>query len=111
MLTPTSIPVTAGKKTANTTQNGTEFSGEAPHNSISVDSMGLPKIREIREIPIAIRIKYCTLLAALADTRATPATKRIADTAISFSFNTGNTSTILSAKPTVYIETDRAWAR
>lgn len=43
MLTPASMPVTAGKNTARTTQNPSDSRGGAPVNSILVCSTGLPK--------------------------------------------------------------------
>lgn len=100
MLTPAMMPVTAGKKIANTVQK--PVVGSAPAQiSTSVFSMGLPKISEIRETAMAAMMKYWARIAARADTMARTATATVVIKAVTFRSSVGKTPVRLSAKPMV----------
>ena len=74
MLTPAIIPVTAGKKTAKTTQNPGDSGAGSVELITSVVSMALPNIKETIEITIPTIITYCAFMAALAEPKAMAAT-------------------------------------
>ena len=101
MLTPAMIPVTAGKKTANTTQNPSERAADAPNISISVASSGFPKTRETSETTMAVMITYWALIATAADFSARSATRTVTTSATVCWSSAGNVRFTLSANPTV----------
>ncbi len=111
ILIPAIIPVTAGKNTAKTTQNPSEWRSAAPHISMLVSSMGLPNIKDNNDSAIPIMIKYWALMATWAETIARMAIPAVVIKPTILKSRDGKTLVILSAKPTVYSATESAWAR
>ncbi len=101
MLTPAMMPVTAGKKTANTGQKPGE-PGSAARKSVGAgSSSGPPNRSETSDSPIAAMITYWARIAARAERSASAATAAVVRSPTSFSFRTGKVLTRLSANPTV----------
>lgn len=76
-MTPATIPVTAGKKTAKTCQKPTLSNGGDPASSAAP-----PRKNETRERPIAAMMKYCARIAIRAEAMATAATPMVVRTAV-----------------------------
>ena len=77
ILTPAIIPVTAGKNTANTVQKGKAVSGGEESIWGSTPGREPPKTNDSSEIAIAAIIKYCALIARLAEVSAKIPTKTV----------------------------------
>jgi len=100
MLTPASIPVTAGKKTASTTQKpASGLLGGWSWSSVA--STGLPKKKERREMAMAAMMKYWARMTRRALTMARTATTTVVMAASTVWSTAGNTRTTDSAKPMV----------
>ena len=90
------MPVTAGKKTANTAQNPTRTDGSMPAARASSTTEGsggptdAPTASEISESAIAPMITYCARIAARADMSASPATSTVTTTPVMRWSSTGS---------------------
>ncbi len=78
---PARIPVTAGKKTANTTQKSRDSTSRSPippddssSRTVGASLTGEPASNDRTERPIAAITKYWVRMANRAETRASPAT-------------------------------------
>ena len=109
MLTPAMIPVTAGKNTANTVQNG---SGSKSAGSTSAGAGEPdPMKNDTNDSAIAAMMTYCARIAARADSNARIVTTTVVAMASGRTGNSGATAWTLSANPSVYRATDSACAR
>ena len=109
MLTPAMIPVTAGKKTANTSQNGT--TSKPPGGAGTASAVPVPRKNDTSDSTIAAMITYCALMAVRAEISAKPVTRTVVTSASGRIGISGATALTLSANPSVYSATDNAWAR
>ncbi len=101
MFTPAIMPVTAGKKTANTVQKFSDCAAGTPHNSIYESSIGLPKKKDTSENAIIAKITNCALIAAFVENMERRLSRIVVTTPTTFIFKEGNIATILSENPMI----------
>ncbi len=93
------IPVTAGKNTANTAQNGSR--SKPPGGAGTAGAVVVPRKNDTSDSTIAAMITYCALIAVRAETRASTVITTVVASASGRAGTPGATTFTLSANPSV----------